>query len=232
MKRIALLATTACLLALPATADTQTYNVGSFSELDVSRGIEVQFTTGDTQSIVGEAKRGDIERLEIEIDDGVLVISRENQRGGWFRGGNQDKFLVTITAPAINAIDASSGSSVSADAVSGDAVSLSTSSGANIRVDTVSSGDLNLDTSSGSRIEVNNGTCNSAEADASSGSSIDAEGVICETLTADVSSGASVRGHATLGVTAEASSGGSVKVSGSPTNVNVDKSSGGSVSVS
>lgn len=232
MKRIALLASAACLMALPATADTQTYDVGSFSGLDVSRGIEVQFATGDTQSITGEATRGDIERLKIEVDDGLLVVSRENKRGGWFNGGNQDKFIVTITAPAINTIDASSGSYVRADAVSGNEVVLSASSGANINVETVSSGNLSLDTSSGSRIEANNGTCNGAEADASSGSSIDAEGVVCENLSADVSSGASIRGHATQGVTAEASSGGSVRVSGSPTNVNVDKSSGGSVSVS
>ncbi len=65
--------------------------------------------------------------------------------------------------------------------------------------------------------------------DASSGSHIHASDVKALKVKADVSSGASIHVNAEEELIAEASSGGSVKYTGSPTNVDVDKSSGGSV---
>ncbi|HOP20365.1 MAG TPA: DUF2807 domain-containing protein, partial [Amphiplicatus sp.] len=60
---------------------------------------------------------------------------------------------------------------------------------------------------------------------------VDAEDLICETANADASSGASAEIHASKSIVADASSGGSIRVHGSPTNVNLDRSSGGSISI-
>jgi hypothetical protein len=67
------------------------------------------------------------------------------------------------------------------------------------------------------------------KAEASSGSSIDADQLKAQRVKADVSSGATIKCNVEEELIAEASSGGSVKYSGSPKMVDVDKSSGGSV---
>lgn len=230
MKHIALLATTACLLALPAAADTRNYDVGNFSEIDASRGVKVIYEAGDGQSIIGESERGDLDRLIIKTEDNRLIVSRKNS-GNWFGGGNRDKFTVRVTAPAISAIDASSGSYVSATGVAGDTVELSASSGSTVDAGNVQGNRVSLDSSSGATLNAA-GTCNEADAEASSGSSIVAQDLICSSVAADVSSGASINGHATASVRAEASSGGSIRINGGATDIESKKSSGGSVSVS
>jgi len=108
MLRSTLLATACLALALPASAENQTYNMNSFNELDVSAGVTVIYEAGDTQSIIAENDSGNFEKLVIENRGDALVISRK--RSGLFGNRNRQNYTVRITGPAISAVEASSGS--------------------------------------------------------------------------------------------------------------------------
>ena len=60
---------------------------------------------------------------------------------------------------------------------------------------------------------------------------LDARDLVCENGRADASSGSDISIHTTVSVEADASSGADVDVYGGPTDVDSDKSSGGSVSI-
>jgi len=229
MLRSTLLATACLALALPASAENQTYDMNSFNELDVSAGVTVIYEAGDTQSIIAENDSGNFEKLVIENRGDALVISRK--RSGLFGNRNRQNYTVRITGPAISAVEASSGSSVHATGLVGDIVQLEASSGAALKVSDVQAKDISLKASSGSTLYAE-GTCTTADLSASSGASVDADELVCAAIEAQASSGASLNAHATSKADGRASSGASIKVVGGATDINKEKSSGGSVTVS
>ena len=68
-------------LALYAYADVQReFSVGDFDSVAVSQGINLNLVMGSVSSVTAVAdKDSDLDRLEIEFDDGELEI----RRGSW-----------------------------------------------------------------------------------------------------------------------------------------------------
>jgi hypothetical protein len=85
-----------------------------------------------------------------------------------------------------------------------------------------------VEASSGGSAELS-GACKSIDIDASSGGTVEADELRCQSAKADVSSGADVDAFSTGLADGHASSGGSVKFAGGPSQQNSKESSGGSV---
>jgi hypothetical protein len=194
---------TAALVALPAFADSKTYSLSGFDEINVSAGIDVTFTQGPF-SVRADDPKGKFEKLIIEKRGNTLRISRENN---WLNWSNVD-YHVAVSAPNLVAIDASSGSSFE-----GSSLSLS---------------DLKVDVSSGANVELS-GSCGALRVDVSSGADFEGENLKCETAAVDASSGADADAFAARSADGNASSGGSVTFHGRPPEMTKDTSSGGSV---
>lgn len=205
---IVLCSLAASLLALPAAAETKTYNLPKFERIDISTGLHLVADAGGAQSVSVECDNGDFSELNIKVKDGVLVLSREWNRLSWHQ--NKNDYKIIVTAPNIEALDASAGS-------------YSTLS-------KIDAGRFTLDLSSGSFVAVN-GRSGDCTVDISSGANLEARDLSCENANVDVSSG----GHGELTVlkalVGDASSGGHVTVFGSPERVNIDRSSGGRIKV-
>lgn len=215
-------------LAGAASAETRTFDVGSFTNIDISAGLDLSFDEGASQSISVENKKGDFSDIEVLVKGDTLVLKRKKNNWGW--GRKRERYDITVTAPVINGVEASSGSDVTGRGMSGSDISVDVSSGADVTVTDVSGGTVRIQTSSGSDASVS-GTCSNVDAQASSGSDLEARGLVCQNGQADASSGSDISIYVTGSVDAEASSGADVDVYGSPTDVNSDKSSGGSVSI-
>ncbi len=194
---------TAAFVALPAFADTRTYNLSGFDRVDVSAGIEVTFTQGPF-SIRADEPKGNFDRLVIEKRGNTLRIARENSWLDW-RGVD---YHVAVSAPALAGIDASSGSSFT---------------GHNLSLR-----DLNVDVSSGASVEVS-GSCAGLRVDVSSGADFEGEALKCESASVDASSGADADAFATRVASGNASSGANVTFHGRPPEMTKDTSSGGTV---
>ena len=208
--------------------ETRTYDVAPFTGLDVATGIQVVFTTGGVQSVVAENENGVWDKLEVKVKDDTLHLQRKYQSWGW--GKKKEQYKVTVTAPQIDRVETSSGSSVKGSGVSGDRVVIDTSSGSSVRISDISAGELTLDTSSGASVTLS-GSCSNVSADTSSGSSLRAQDMVCNAADLEASSGSSLSITATERVNADASSGSSINVSGSPSDREIDKSSGASVNI-
>ena len=219
----------ALCLSLPALAESRSYEVGEFTAISVSSGIDLVFETGGATSISVENEKGKFGDIVVERQEETLVLKRPRRTGigSW---SQRPRYKVTATAPALEAISASSGADVTGTGLSGPNVSVEASSGADVTITGISAGGISLESSSGSDIDVS-GTCESVEAESSSGSDIDARELICQSATADASSGSDISLYASVRVRADASSGGDVKVYGQPADAVMDKSSGGSVTL-
>ncbi len=226
--RIAALAlATTAIAALPALAETKSYDVRDFDSIDVSAGIRVFYETGVPTSVTVENDDNDFSDIIVEVDDGELNLKRPRKMG-W--GNKRKPYTVRVGVASLSEIEASSGSSIEGTGLTGDDVSIDVSSGARAEISGISAGEVEIEVSSGSSVEAS-GTCTELDADVSSGASLNASKLECTSLVADASSGASTHAYASDRVNADASSGASVRVQGGATNVTIDKSSGGSVSV-
>lgn len=189
--------------------ETKSYELDEVDQIDIAAGVSAKVEIGEEQSIIVETDKGDFEDLIIRVEDGVLYIKQEWKNNFW-NGRKRPNYKVTATVKDLKSIEASSGSSLAAEGIN--------------------DGDFTINVSSGSSVRVE-GTCGVVSAEASSGASLNAKEFRCENAAADASSGASLSLFASTKVDAKASSGSSVKVYGSPEDVNARKSSGGSISI-
>jgi hypothetical protein len=219
----------ACLLLLPvaALAATRIYDTGAFESVSVAAGVDVEITLGTSRSIVAETRSEDFNDLRVAVQDNVLKIDRQPR--GWFLFGRPN-YLVRIVTPALHALVASSGADVDVKGpIQGD-FTVEASSGSDIKVSQIQGGNVKARVSSGSDLEID-GTCTTLDAQSSSGSDMDAHGLRCETVTVQTSSGSDVSLYASRSVTGKATSGSDVQISGAPSVMQVEKSSGADVGV-
>ena len=107
-------------LAGAASAETRTYDVGAFTDIDISAGLDLKFETGAAQSITVENRNGDFSDIDVLVKGNTLVLKRVKNNWGW--GRKREQYGITITAPVISSVEASSGSDVSGRGMSGDSV--------------------------------------------------------------------------------------------------------------
>ncbi len=186
--------------------ETRDFGTKSFSKIDVGSGISVVYTQDPNASVTATLERGKWDQIEIKVE-GDTLVARKKKNSNWGRYG--PRITVYAASPNLSEVDASSGSSFKGNVVAGD---------------------LDIDASSGSSLSME-GACQDLNLDASSGSSISLDKLECETAVVDASSGSSIRVYASKSVNVDASSGSSISVSGNPSDVTTDKSSGASVRI-
>jgi hypothetical protein len=195
-------------LTLSAQADAEReFNVDEFDSVKVSQGITLNLVMGISPSVNAMAANDrDLDRLEIEVEDGVLEIRRGSWVAGFFSMGQ-------------------SHGSVTVNVVASELEALVSSSGANADLTGIACDDLTLDASSGSRIEAS-GRCDTVVIDASSGAVVDSRDLMTAEALVDSSSGASIKVFAGESFRGDASSGSSVRVYGTPEMAESTTSSG------
>jgi beta-lactamase regulating signal transducer with metallopeptidase domain len=186
--------------------ETRDFGTKNFSKVEVGSGISMVYTQDPNASVTAELKRGSWDQVEISVNGDTLTAKRA-KNSKWGRYGPQ--LTVYAASPNLKSVDASSGSSFKGNVVAGN---------------------LSVDASSGSSLSME-GACKSLTLDASSGSSISMDKLECENTNVDASSGSSIRVFASKKADIDASSGSSISVSGKPTDVTTDKSSGASVRI-
>ena len=94
-------------LAGVASAETRTYDVSSFTQIDISAGLDLNFEQGAAQSISVENDKGDFSDIEVLVKGDTLVLKRKkNMNWGW--NNRRQRYGITVTAPVISGVEASS----------------------------------------------------------------------------------------------------------------------------
>lgn len=196
----------AAALAFPAWADTRTYNLSGFTAISASSSADVVLKQGPF-SVVAESSSDDFRDLIVEVRGDTLVIGRE---GGWNGAFRNTRYTVTVTAPSIDELRASS----SADIVA------SGYSFRNLEVNVSSSGNVTL-----------SGACASLDLNVSSSGDFRGADLRCETADVSASSSGDADVFASKSANGRASSSGDVRIHGKPATFDKSTSSSGKVKV-
>ncbi|WP_144283704.1 DUF4252 domain-containing protein [Chryseobacterium echinoideorum] len=221
-------------------------NVGEFSKIDVSMGINVNYKQENTTSIKVLADADKLQYVITKNENGVLKIYIDNKG---IRNLRFKNLTVNVSSPKMNSVETSSGASFTAvntvrennlnvNASSGstikgkfdaDIANFDVNSGSNVKAD-LTAQKLVLKNSSGASSAFE-GVAKTAIIDLSSGASCKANGFIINTAEAEATSGASLSLYVKDKLKVRASSGGSVRLKGNPeVDSKIDKVSGGSLS--
>ncbi len=194
-----------------------------FTQIKTSNGLNILLTEAKKPRIRVEADENLLDLIKTEIKDNTLhIFTTENIAYAKARD-------VYVDVSFLSGLTASSGSNVSAsNTFTADEITVKASSGAAIALRLAAKTVLS-EASSGANVTLS-GKTKEYTTKASSGSSITASSLQATIVTAKASSGASISVNSTNTLTAKASSGASISYSGNPTEKNIKKSSGGSVS--
>lgn len=186
--------------------ETRDFGTKTFSKVEVGSGIAMVYSQDPNASVTAKLERGKWEQVDIKVN-GDTLVARKKSNSNWGRNG--PKITVYAASPSLTSVDAGSGASFQGNVVAGD---------------------LKIDASSGSSLSIE-GACTRLNLDASSGSSVRLDKLECQTADVDASSGSSIQVFASQKVDVDASSGSSISVSGNPSDVTKDTSSGASVRI-
>jgi hypothetical protein len=202
---------------------SQTRNVSPFSGVKVAEGIDVYLIKGDKESVKVEATGTSIDNIITEVSGSYLKV---HMRDGNYKGHVDVKVYVTYTK--IDKLSASSAGSIfSQGVIDAPSLEISASSAGNVEIE-VNAGDVEISASSAGEAELK-GKAKSLQADASSAGEVDAYDLESQKVSAEASSGGSIKVNVGEDLIAHASSGGSVRYRGNPSKSITDSSSGGSV---
>ncbi len=221
-------------------------NVGEFSGIQVSTGVNLVFKQESPTSVKVIADADKLQYIVTRVDNGVLRVYVDN------KGEKNLKFKnisVNVSSPRMDNIKASSGATfttvnsvkennLTIDASSGSVVKgkfnitnktlVEASSGTNVKVE-VNSKSLVFKGSSGSDTSLE-GQAGTANFDVSSGAVFKGEAFRTNQAEAEATSGASVSVNVSDKLKAKASSGGLIKYRGNPEiTSDISKMSGGSL---
>lgn len=233
MKRFVAMACGALIWSTVAAAETRSFELPVFDEIDVSIAIRAEIVVGGGQSVrVEAASARDLDELAVTVRNGTLVIAPGRgfleSLGRWL-GGDGD-VAAYITVPELRELGARAGADIRATGMSGRDLTVVVSSGARVLLEALAGDEVTADASSGGSLDAA-GTCGRLDAQASSGGALDLLRLECETVRVDASSGGGASVFARDSVEASASSGGGVNVAGGPDEVDIDASVGGWVNV-
>lgn len=209
-------------------ANAEIRSVSAFHGIKVSNGIELHLSQGGNPSIAVSASTIEYRnKIKTEVSDGVLKIYYENNNwNGWSSKGKNLKAYVSVAQ--IDILNGSSGADVLVDGtINANNLSMDFSSGADFD-GSINAINLTVHESSGADMDIK-GSVKELLIDVSSGSDFSGFGMIAETCNAEASSGAGVEVTVNKDLSANASSGGSIRYKGSAIISKFTKSSGGSI---
>ena len=147
--------TTALLLILTCTFAFSTVkqerNVGSFTKVSVSSGINLYLTQGNTHSVTVETDEEIVNLIETEVKSGMLAIKvKSGEKINWKKG--KLVLNVHVTAPVIEALQGSGGADIYLETPinSNGSLNIALSGGADLKTGSIKAKDINLKLSGGS----------------------------------------------------------------------------------
>lgn len=193
-----------------------------FSEISVSRGLDVYLTQGDIVSLIVEADENLHDIIITEVENGVLKITTDENIS--FSKSKK----VMLMFKDVSKIKATSGSDVfSTNTIVADNLELTTTSGSDMEVD-IDVQVADCRSTSGSDLRVS-GKTNKLYAEATSGSDIKAGNLKAKVSEARATSGADITLNTSEELYAKATSGGDIKYSGNPERVTKKDGVSGSI---
>jgi Putative auto-transporter adhesin, head GIN domain len=190
---------------------SRTFAATGFTGVELAGSDNVVVTRGAAFSVVATGPQDVLDKLEVSVKDGVLIITRKSNMMNW----SSDKgATIAVTLPALDNAELSGSGEMTVDTASGDSVDVVLSGSGNLDVASVTAKTLAVALAGSGDLTIKGGKADSGEVAVAGSGDVDVKGV---TLTsAEISVAGSGDIDATATTTAEVSivGSGDVRVGG------------------
>lgn len=204
---------------------TETKDIGTFTEIEVSSGFNVILNKGTIEKIEISANENLHKYINIELKDGELNISRERE----IRFDNDAEITITITYNHINEIEASGGCNFTIeDELANDELEIEMSGGSKL-TGRLNVKNLEAELSGGGKLNLE-GMVDNFNLDLSGGGVCKSYDLIINSFSSDLSGGSSVELTINGNIDIDASGGSKLKYKGNGVVVSKSLSGGSTIS--
>ncbi len=216
------------LISCDIHAQNQTREVRSFRGIRMNISGDLYLTQGNNQKVVLEGPSEVLDRIETEVNGGVLIIRQEDNWKWWKNWRGDRKIKVYVTAPHIEELAVSgSGSIESENRIRGDEMELSVSGSGNMHLD-LDIQELDSRVSGSGSMDLRGSTRDMEVAISGSGN-VDAEDMSSENCEVRISGSGNCRVQVSQSLSSRVSGSGSVFYRGNPEKVNSSTSGSGRI---
>ncbi len=207
----------------------RSYKVGNFDRIDLAGAFDVTVHTGAAPSVKARGSEKMMERLVVEVRDGVLLIHPRKQSGfRWGGWSNHGKVVVAVTVPSLSGTQLSGAGDIRIDQVKGDSFAGGIAGSGDLTIDRIEVGSLKLDISGAGDARAKSGHAKTAEYDIAGAGGIDAKGITTETASVSIAGAGDVSAHASNTASVSIMGAGDVSVTGGA-KCSISKAGAGSV---
>jgi len=205
-------------------------SVGSFHGIDVSTGIKLIITEGDTEEVAVSASKTEYrDKIVTKVENGILKIRYESQLGAINTKKESKNLKAYVSYKTLDKLSATTGAEVEVNGVlKSSSLDLVSNTGGTIKGE-IDITTLDVDQNTGSRVTLT-GKADNLEVDGDTGSKFLGEQLKTTNCNASVSTGAQVIITVEKELSAKANTGGYIKYKGGGVIRDVKINTGGSVS--
>jgi hypothetical protein len=204
-----------CSTLLSGNVEEETRTVSNFSGISLSVPANVLLTQGSVYSVIIEADKGILDRIETEVVNGVLRIKTQN---GFSMGWGNAKIKIQITMPTVKSLSVSGSGKISAvTPIVADGLSTTVSGSGNINIENLSVKSLSASISGSGGIELSgNSNANDAKTTVSGSGKIALNGIRFADANVSISGSGRIKIFAKDNLKARVSGSGSIAYEGNP----------------
>jgi hypothetical protein len=191
--------------------DRRSYNLSGYTGVELAGPDNVVVKQGAAFAITATGPREVLNKLELAVTDGVLIVRRQSEFMNWSSGKGA---TVTVTMPALTSAEVTGSGSLTADRAAGDRISASIAGSGDLELTLVEAKSVDLSLAGSGDLVVKGGKADRGDISLAGSGDITATGL--SLTTADISLAGSGDIDATATGTAEVSVAGSgdVRVGG------------------
>jgi hypothetical protein len=197
-------------LAAPLAAAERPFAVGAFDSIRAAGPHRIEVVTGAAPSVVATGDQAVLDRLDIRVEKGALIIG---QRRGMPALGRSGAATIRVTTQALSEVSVAGSGDMRVNRVAGPSFTANLAGSGNLDLAEVASNSLTLSIA-GSGDARGRGRCGSARYSISGSGNVRAADLACESLTVAVNGSGNVEGRASKTATVAVNGSGDVRITG------------------
>ena len=190
------------------------YAVGNFDRIDLAGAYDVTVQTGAKPGVRARGNEKAIEKLVVEVRDGVLRIRPEKERGFRWGRSHRGKITVNVTVPSLRAAQLAGAGDVRINEVKGAQFDGGIAGSGDLTIDRIEVDSLKLSIAGAGDAKAVSGRAKSAAYDIAGSGGIDARGIATETAAISIAGAGNVEAHAASTASVSIMGAGDVDVTG------------------
>jgi len=204
------------------------FSVGSFDRIELAGAYDVTVKTGSAPSVHATGNEKAMERLVVEVRNGILTIHPKKRNGLNWGMSDSGKVALQVTVPSLRGAELAGSGDLRIDSVAGDQFAGGIAGSGNLTVDRLEVGQLKIDIAGSGSAKAANGRAKTAEYEIAGSGGIDAAGIATETASVSIAGSGDVTAHASNTADVNIMGSGNVEVKGGA-KCNVSKAGSGDV---